>query len=78
MTYSLPGSIQYISCPVVIVIDNQEQRFDNGTVAMERKFDKYYLIDEMFACGSEIVIRLKENDQINSTSWCGEEQMSYF
>lgn len=78
MTYSLPESIKYISCPVILIIDNQELRFDNGTLAIERKFDKYYLIGEMFASGSEIVVRLKVNDYINSTNWCGKEQVSYF
>lgn len=78
MTYSLPESIKYISCPVILIIDNQELRFDNGTLALERKFDKYYLIDEMFARGSEIAVCLKVNDHINSTNWCGEEQVSFF
>ena len=78
MTYSLPESIKYISCPVILIIDNQELRSDNGTLAIEQKFDKYYLIDEMFVRGSEIAIRLKVNDHINSTNWCGEEQVSFF
>ena len=78
MTYLLPGSIQYISCPVVLVIENQELRFENGILAIEYKFNKSYLIDEMYARNDEIVIKLKVNNQINTTNWCGEEQVSFF
>lgn len=78
MTYTLPGSIQYFSCPVVLVIDGKEFKFDNGSAAIEQKYEKNLLIDEMFVRGSEIVIRLKVNDQINTTNWCGEEQVSFF
>ncbi len=78
MTYSLTVAIQYITCPVVLVTDTQEIRFDNGREAVERKFDKYYLIDEVFARKDEIVVHLKANDKINATNWCGEEQVSFF
>ena len=78
MTYFLPGSIQYISCPVVLLIDGQEFRFDNGISAIEYQFDKSYLIDRMYAQNDEIVVLLKENEQINDINWCGEEQVSFF
>jgi len=78
MTYSLPGCIQYISCPVVLVIDGQEIKFENGTSAIENKYDKSYLIDKMYAHNNEILIKLKVNTQINDINWCGEEQVSFF
>ena len=48
------------------------------TPVIEYKFNKSYLIDEMYARNDEIVIKLKVNNQINTTNWCGEEQVSFF
>ena len=73
----MPGSIQYITCPVILVIDGHEFRFDNGTAAIEHQFDKSYLIDEMYARNEEIVIFLKANTQRNDINWCGEEAVPF-
>ena len=78
MKYSLPMEIKSISCSVVFVMEGKELRYDNGLSAVEHYFDRWYIVDKMYARNDEIVVVLKENEQINDTNWCGEEQISFF
>ena len=78
MTYKLNSEISKISAPVTLIIDGNEIEYDNGSLASDANFEKWYLIDEVTVKNDRILIYLKENTQINTTNWCGEEQVSFF
>ena len=79
MTYKLESIIKKISSPVVLVIDGEERySFANGKDACTQEYDKYLLISDIRSDGSTVYITLVENERINDTNWCGEEQVSFF
>ena len=78
MTYKLQELISKISSPVVLVIDGKEEYcFEDGKTAYEQEYDRYYLVEDMRVAENKVYITLVENERINDTNWCGEEQ-SFF
>ena len=77
MTYRLNLELKKIKSPVHITAP-MELEFENGEELCNYNFDKYYLIESIFAKDSIIEIALVENIQINTTNWAGEEQVSFF
>ena len=77
MTYRLNLELKMIKSPVRITAP-MELGFENGEELCNYNFDKYYLIESIFAKDSIIEIALVENIQINTTNWAGEEQVSFF
>ena len=79
MTYKLRSDINKISSPVTILFDGMEFEYKDGRTAVdELVLEKNALVDNVYCRDNRIVIVLKENDMINNTNWCGEEQISFF
>lgn len=78
MKYKLDQSVSKINAPIILVINDTESTYKSGRALAEADFDKNYLIDSIGVRDGSIVITLKENDMINDTNWCGEEQTSSF
>lgn len=78
MTYKLDPSVSKITSPILLIYDGYEKVFENGKQLADADFDKYYLIDNISIKDDMIAVKLKENDRINDTNWCGEEQVSFF
>lgn len=45
--------------------------------ALRRALDKYLLVSDIQAHGNKIHMILKENDRMNDTNWCGNEQITF-
>lgn len=78
MKYKLDQSISKIVAPIILVVGDEETVYESGKALADADFDKKYLIDFINVRNGNIVITLKENDMINDTNWCGEEQTSFF
>lgn len=78
MNYKLNPILAKIQSAVVLVIDGNEQTYDNGTVLTNVAFEQNYLVDSISARDSAVVIVLKQNDKINEINWIGEEAVSFF
>lgn len=77
MTYKLNPELRLIKAPVILVIDGKEQDYENGEKLMLLTFEKNYLVEAITAKDEHVVIMLKENDQVNTTNWAGEEVVSF-
>ena len=71
-------SAEKIISPVSVRYDGQTKEFINGKHLAEYEFEKNYLIDSISVDNGKLIIELKENDNINTTNWVGEEQVSFF
>lgn len=78
MTYKIDQFVAKITSHLLLSYDGYEKIFENGKQLADADFDKYYLIDSISIKDDMIAIKLKENDRINNTNWCGEEQVSFF
>lgn len=78
MNYKLNPELAKIEAPVVLVIDGEEQVYENGAVLLHLNFKQNYLIDKIAARENAVVVFLKKNDEINSMNWVGEEAVSFF
>lgn len=78
MNYKLNPELAKIESPVVLVIDGEEQSYENGTALLHLNFKQNYLIDKIAARDNAVVVFLKKNDEINSMNWVGEEAVSFF
>ena len=78
MTYKLDQIVRKISVPVILRTDDGEEIFENGITLSDVGFDKYYLIESISVRDDKVVIAVKENTAVNDTTWCGEEQVSFF
>lgn len=78
MTYKtcLMG-IDKIVCPVTVNFDGQEMVFSNGKEMTKHFFSKYFVVDSLDMTDGKIVITLVEQNGTDTT-WCGEEQVSFF
>ena len=74
MTYKLNPSIARITSPLILTLpDGSKREYENGEQAAEAVFDRHYVIDEISAVDSRIVISVTELKPM-PTSWTGEEQ----
>ena len=78
MKYKLNPAIGKITSPVILSIGDEKIEYPSGQSAVDSEFDKNYLVDSLFAQDNKIIVILKENKNINNTSWVGEEQVSFF
>ena len=78
MNYKLNPELAKIESPVVLVIDGEEQSYENGTALLHLNFKQNYLIDKIAARDNAVVVFLKKNDEINHINWVGEERVSFF
>lgn len=77
MRYKLDQSVSKIIAPIILVIGDTEISYESGKALAEADFEKRYLIDSIGVKDGSIVITLKENEMVNNTNWCGEEQASF-
>ena len=78
MKYKLEPFVQKITSPVIAEYDGVVQEFPNGAAAYEQTYSKYLLVDEVKISDGKICLVLKENERMNDTTWCGEEQVEFF
>lgn len=78
MTYKLNQIVEKINAPIILKTDSNEQLFEDGTALANAEFDKYYVIESISVNDDRIVVVVKENKLLNDTTWCGEEQVSFF
>lgn len=77
MTYKLNPELSLIKAPVILVIDGKEKKYENGEKLISLTFEKNYLVESITVKDECAVIMLKENDRVNTTSWIGEEAVSF-
>lgn len=78
MNYKLNPELAKIEAPVVLVIDGEEQAYENGAALLHLNFKQNYIVDKIAARDNAVVVFLKKNDEINSMNWVGEEAVSFF
>lgn len=78
MTYKLNNEVKKIKSPIVLLLFNQELRFNNGTELAEKEFDKPYIIDNITAKESVVFITVLEKDNMPTTDWTDEKEVSFF
>ena len=78
MTYKLNPAIEKKESPVVLAFPSGErQRYQNGAAVVKDVFDHKYLLEAFRAVEDTVEIILTE-PEMNSSTWIGEEQMSFF
>ena len=78
MTYKLESFIEKITSPVLVEYNGEMQEFPNGASAYAQTYSKYLFVKEMKVVNGKICLVLKENDRENDSTWCGEEQATFF
>ena len=78
MTYKLNNGVKKIQSPIVLLLCDQELRFNNGVELAEKELDKPYMIDTITAKDSVVFITVLENDNMPSTEWSDEKDVSFF
>ena len=78
MNYKLNPELAKIDAPVILVIDGEEQSYENGTALLNLNFKQNYLIEKISARDNAVIVFLKVNDAINDINWVGEEAVSFF
>ena len=79
MTYKLNPAIGKIESPVILCLPSGEKReYQNGAAVVEDVFDRRFLIESLRAVGDTVEVVLSENTEMNSSTWIGEEQTSFF
>ena len=78
MNYKLNPKLAKIVAPVILVIDGDEQSYENGVALLRLNFKQNYLVDKITAQNNAVVIFLKVNNEINNINWIGEEAVSFF
>lgn len=74
MTYKLNPEIEKIKTSVLLILpDGSRQEYRSGAEAAAAVFDRHYVIDEIRAVDSRIIILVTELKPM-PTSWTGEEQ----
>ena len=78
ITYKLNTEVRKIKSRVILVFpDDTERTFDSGVAVADVVFDKRYVITEITAMASTVLLKLMEQS-INETSWIEEEAISFF
>lgn len=78
MRYKLNSEIGKVSSPVRMIFpDGIMIDYDDGKSALSAEYDSPYCIQSISAEQNIIVVKLKENDMINDTSW-SKSEVSFF
>lgn len=77
MTYKLNPQLRLIKAPVILVVEGEEQSYDNGEVLTTLTFEKNYIVDSINARDGSVVVTMKENDRNFKINWIGEEEVSF-
>ena len=78
MTYKLNPAIGKIESPVILCLPSGERRrYQNGADVVEDVFEGRFLIESLRAVENTLEIVLAE-PEMNSSTWIGEEQTSFF
>lgn len=77
MTYKLNPQLRLIKAPVILVVEGEEQSYDNGEVLTTLTFEKNYIVDSINARDGSVVVTMKENDRNFNINWIGEEEVSF-
>ena len=73
MTYKLNPCVGKIKGPVVLLLPTgEEKRFADGMDAAKADFDRHYVIAEIAAKGSAILLTAEEAE-MPQMNWAGEE-----
>lgn len=78
MNYKLNPELAKIKGPVMLVIDGNEQIYEDGSALTELTFERNYLVDSISARDNTVVVVLRPNHQMNDIHWVGEEAVSFF
>lgn len=78
MTYKLNNEVKKINSPIVLLLCDQELRFNNGVELAEKEFFKPYIIDSITAKGSVVFITVLEKDNMPTTDGINEKEVSFF
>ena len=77
MKFKIDSGVMRIVSPIVLIIDGQEQRFENGAALADYEFDKRYSIESISAKGDIIYLSAKEGVSSPSSDWA-KEKVSFF
>ena len=77
MKFKIDSGVMRIVSPIVLIIDGQEQRFENGAALADYEFDKRYSIESISAKGDIIYLSAKEGVSSPSSDWT-KEKVSFF
>lgn len=77
MKFKIDSGVKKINSPIVLLIDGQEQRFENGADLADYEFDKRYSIESITAKDDIIYLSLQEGESFLSSDWTKEE-VSFF
>lgn len=73
MTYKLNLSLGKIQSPVVLIfLDGERKKYQNGAAVVETAFDKMLLIDSLRAVENTVEIVLTQQ-KMTASAWIGEE-----
>ena len=78
MTYKLNNEVKKINSPIVLLLCDQELRFNNGAELAEKEFNKPYIIDTITAKDSVVFITVLEKDNMPTTDWSKDKDISFF
>ena len=78
MTYKLNNEVKKINSPIVLLLFNQELRFNNGIELAKKEFDKPYIIDTITAKDSVVFITVLEKENMPTTDWSKDKDISFF
>ena len=79
MTYKLNPAIGKIQSQVVLVFpDGERKKYITGAAACEDVFDRKFVVETIRAVENIVEIKLAEITGLNSSTWIGEEQTSFF
>ena len=77
MKFKIDSGVKKINSPIVLLIDGQEQRFENGAVLADSEFDKRYNIESISAKDDIIYLSVQEGASLPSSDW-EKEEVSFF
>lgn len=78
MTYKLNNEVKKIKSPIVLLLCDQELRFNNGIELAKKEFDTPYTIDTITAKDSVVFITVLEKENMPTTDWSKDKDISFF
>ena len=77
MKFKLDCDVKMIESPIILITDEQEQRFENGEALANQEFDKKYEIVSIKAVDGAIHAKVKEKSLLPTEDWTKKE-LSFF
>ena len=77
MTYRIEQFVRKIALPIIAEYEDYQNEYSSGNELADSIQDKPYVIESISAENDRIIIKLKQNQNINDTSW-SETDQSYF